>query len=488
MSDNTQHIKQYSAADIRRYLQGQMTADEMHAIEKAALDDPFLADAIDGMEQTMQQYDSGVMAKHLQELNQELEKRITPHPEEQKPAPVISLRWWQAVAAAVVLITGSIFVYNSITRDDAPEPTLAVTEKQTAPVVDKKDSVPALSPATTDLVINETNPNAAPVTDQQDAAALKQRRFTPEMKTAQKKASPAATNEVAEYKTNVTVPVVDSPSAPVLALSDKADDKNKASSGRNQAAIASVTKDDSPQNNAAKKQSEEIVTEVVRAGESNVKRQLQNQTTIPDKELSNVIRGKVTDPFNNPLANAQVSPQRQYDTNVRNYLTDRNGFFRIPTSDSVVNVAITAQGYESRNLKLQQNLAYNQVQLQPAAQNNASNQVQVSGYRNQSNAALSKQKTKDPTILVQDAQPVYGWVGYEEYLEKNKRIPDNAASVSGEVVVSFMVSRKGSLSDFKVEQSLSKELDEEAIRLIKEGPSWKVLKGRKARAMVIVKF
>ena len=38
----------YSAADIARYHKGQMTAKEMHALEKAALDDPFLADAIEG--------------------------------------------------------------------------------------------------------------------------------------------------------------------------------------------------------------------------------------------------------------------------------------------------------------------------------------------------------------------------------------------------------------------------------------------------------
>ena len=41
---------QYSAQDIQRYLKGQMSPEEMHAIETAALDDPFLADAIEGYE------------------------------------------------------------------------------------------------------------------------------------------------------------------------------------------------------------------------------------------------------------------------------------------------------------------------------------------------------------------------------------------------------------------------------------------------------
>lgn len=34
--------------DIERYLRGDMTPDEMHALEKKALEDPFLADALEG--------------------------------------------------------------------------------------------------------------------------------------------------------------------------------------------------------------------------------------------------------------------------------------------------------------------------------------------------------------------------------------------------------------------------------------------------------
>ena len=38
----------YSAEDIQKYLQGKLNAAEMHALEKMALDDPFLAEAIEG--------------------------------------------------------------------------------------------------------------------------------------------------------------------------------------------------------------------------------------------------------------------------------------------------------------------------------------------------------------------------------------------------------------------------------------------------------
>ena len=40
--------KEYTAADIERYHAGSMPAEQMHALEKAAMEDPFLADALEG--------------------------------------------------------------------------------------------------------------------------------------------------------------------------------------------------------------------------------------------------------------------------------------------------------------------------------------------------------------------------------------------------------------------------------------------------------
>ena len=89
---------------------------------------------------------------------------------------------------------------------------------------------------------------------------------------------------------------------------------------------------------------------------------------------------------------------------------------------------------------------------------------------------------------VQDATPVIEWIEYEKYLEKKKKASNGFKFNAGEVVVSFLVDKKGQLSSFKIEQSLGKQEDAEAIRLIKEGPAWKVTKGKKARATVIIRF
>ena len=40
--------KMYTAIDFQRYYSGLMPESEMHELERSALEDPFLADALDG--------------------------------------------------------------------------------------------------------------------------------------------------------------------------------------------------------------------------------------------------------------------------------------------------------------------------------------------------------------------------------------------------------------------------------------------------------
>lgn len=102
MSEEIKHIV-YTAADIQKYLSGGMPAPEMYAIEKAALDDPFLSEAIEGYG-AMEQRDWN---KELSALQQNVSSADS--------APIISInkksfiKWWRA-AAAVIVITSSIAI------------------------------------------------------------------------------------------------------------------------------------------------------------------------------------------------------------------------------------------------------------------------------------------------------------------------------------------------------------------------------------------
>ncbi|HLS95303.1 hypothetical protein BC792_10882 [Sphingobacterium allocomposti] len=64
----------YQLSRIHNYINGLMSREEMHALEREALDDPFLQDAIDGY-----RLQHGVDAKSLSLLQQRLERRVEEH-------------------------------------------------------------------------------------------------------------------------------------------------------------------------------------------------------------------------------------------------------------------------------------------------------------------------------------------------------------------------------------------------------------------------
>ena len=75
--------------------------------------------------------------------------------------------------------------------------------------------------------------------------------------------------------------------------------------------------------------------------------------------------------------------------------------------------------------------------------------------------------------------PVMGMNAYKDYLDENLKRPKEAERLNGIVKITFSVDTDGSLRDFIVTEGLCVPCDKEAIRLIKEGPSWRpgVLRG-----------
>ena len=48
MTDSSKYNNGFTVDDIERYYSGKMSPVEMHQLEKAAMEDPFLADALEG--------------------------------------------------------------------------------------------------------------------------------------------------------------------------------------------------------------------------------------------------------------------------------------------------------------------------------------------------------------------------------------------------------------------------------------------------------
>lgn len=137
----------YTAQDIERYYNGGLSPAQMNALEKAALDDPFLADALEGYVFTKTPSDDIIS------LQQKLADRI----KDEQRNPFFAGPQWMKIAALFILIAGGGWlIIQSLSSSFKNEVAVSIPSvKQQAPATQQinADSVPVLSDAP---VSNET--------------------------------------------------------------------------------------------------------------------------------------------------------------------------------------------------------------------------------------------------------------------------------------------------------------------------------------------
>lgn len=83
-----------------------------------------------------------------------------------------------------------------------------------------------------------------------------------------------------------------------------------------------------------------------------------------------------------------------------------------------------------------------------------------------------------------------GMSAFVKWLTKHLKYPATAQKkgIEGRVIVSFIVNKDGSISDEKIVRNADKQLDSEALRVIKMMPNWKpgMMDGKPCRTMVVV--
>ena len=405
MSSDSRNIKNYSAEDIRKYWNNEMSAAEMHALEKAAMDDPFLADALEGYSKLQKD-----PANDLALLKSQLNTRTS-------TAKVIPIKKNNAawkVAAVVVLIAALGWIVVSTLSEN----------KQS-------------------LVQQKVAPNDYKVVTPEGRRSIFRNH-------AEKKFIAHDSSNYYLKPGDLAAADEKKSSAPVAVPKTENDDREKL---ERVAPVASKTE-----------QNKEFAKAAAPSASF-----LNN---------SNSFSGKVIDVQNRSVANATVVMNNIKQST----LTDQNGFFQFQSKDTIADISISSAGYQNVNLKLNSNQS-SRITLDKAQAN--LDEVVVSGY---GNAGKKKQQSKDLKIYVMDAEPVIGWEKYNQYIDSNKRIPQNESLQKGEVVLSFKVNQKGELSSLNVKPSLNKAYDNEAIRLVKEGPAWRITKGKKTKVKLIVKF
>ncbi|MCU0382865.1 MAG: TonB family protein [Cyclobacteriaceae bacterium] len=119
--------------DIDQYINGKMTNAERHAFEKKMLNDPFLADAVEG-------------AQQAESFSSDVHDLINAIDEQKNNKTRIA--WWRMAAALVLLATSAYFVWNYLQEDKKEIETIAQAEPKKE-IEQKQDS---LQPIEKDLI------------------------------------------------------------------------------------------------------------------------------------------------------------------------------------------------------------------------------------------------------------------------------------------------------------------------------------------------
>lgn len=416
MANGHQHIK-YTAADFERYYNGSMPDAEMYALEKAALEDPFLADALDGYQFT---------ATPSQDVL-ELASQIPPAKEEKKQAVVAGFKTaWLRIAAVLVLVFGIGYMVLKTDRNNEPVKTLAANDTKAfiSPAENNYNTLPADTTTTANSIIAHDIAT-------EDKATLPSSNGTVQTVTNTFKQMPAA------------APSNDYAYTPSVAEDAKL---------RQQEKDASVAKE--------------------KSGSELVKRMYQK----PGQKY--FLEGKVTDDAGSPVPFATISGS---NNTVTTSDMNGNFSLQYPDSLMLANISATGYAAVNQNFNLntQQNITLrkennnlSEVVVTAAGVQRSKKDL---GY---STKAVSSDQLQGKVSGL-NIQPVDGMERYDQYIDsaRNRSIPAKAST--GEVALSFKVNKKGEPIAIKVEKSLSPAHDAEATRLLKEGPKWQYSHGRR---------
>ena len=111
-----------------------------------------------------------------------------------------------------------------------------------------------------------------------------------------------------------------------------------------------------------------------------------------------------------------------------------------------------------------------QVQVKPDSSVSALSEVVVVGY----GSKRAESEKADVSAGYTPPRPVNGKSDFDKYIKESQQRPDTiTAGQRAVVVVSFLVRINGSIDSIRIVKSPGKIFSDEAIRLIKSGPSWK---------------
>lgn len=430
--------------DIEKYLRGELPTREMHALEKRALDDPFLADALEGVSGI----DAHDFTQDMAQVRQALNARVS-------PKKTIPLWIWPArIAASLLLIAVATFV---IIRLQAPEQEELLTYKA------NKDQVieePAAKPGTDSVSDSKTDylslkdadkVESAPVFKSPDPDLIP----PPKPRSGAARRSDAIQSEIARHApAEQALPAVTEPPAEADAVVTETAPP-----------VSSQPAPEAKKEFRLRQAHEPVRDDRLSSRHYGYTVTPRADTTTAATVMPFTIHGRVTADDGSALPGVNVVIKGSATGTV----TDIHGNYQVKLTDPGTTLVYSFIGMESKEVPVDNNPILN-VTLNPDAAELS--EVVVVGY------GEGKDEDDKPLPTFDMAEPAGGRRAFKKYLADKMVYPQEALDnkIEGRVTIQFTVETSGQVSNFNVVKGIGYGCDDEVIRLIKEGPRWSPMK------------
>lgn len=405
---------------LRKWLTGEARAGEERQLDQSAKDDPFLDEALEG-------YRSAPEADHTRNLVRIKAKLRNRYGRNRRRGVVVYLPRIAAAIAVLILAGGGWWLLN---RDQ----NFAKSEELAQETGDNRDRAPAAAMKPAEEESADTGAPPTPSGRRENQAAPKPK---------------------------------DQDSEPIALLQEEAPAAQPEKEAGDQIALEDITTKQPAARSRAAPEEFRVLNEEVQAvppapkmdaaGEAS-KKVLDNALT----SSGQTVIGRVTDSQGNPLIGVNVL----LPGTSTGAVTGLDGRFSIRIDQPDRQLVFSYTGFDSKTLPAD---TAGEMQVALSESSLSLDEVAVTGF--------SEKKKAKAGAGASSVRPKGGFVKFEEYVRKNLRYPAAALEngVKGVVIVEFSVDKNGKLSDFKVVQSLGYGCDEEAVRLLKEGPKWEIV-------------
>ena len=424
---------------LEDYLDGKLDAKAMHFVERQALEDPFVAEALEGLKQSPKRKQT------LSILQKQLYDRVSEKPIKRKLWGITTQRLSIAATATVAFIAVSILFFMRETNRRNAE---LAAHKQGGVMVqlDSTTSIASVQPKPKEDTVTQNSTRAALV----DKAITAAKTGDLARNTKVKPALERAAQQMAEVK-----------AAEIASESNRAKAKSAVGFGNYRPSPVTI--------------SETVMAAAPAFGSSKI-----------------AFSGNVIDQSNGqPVQGAVVKLAGSKNVTA----TDAKGYFYLPADSNAKDkdLLINAIGFKELPVAgLQDPNAIKNALSGNKSLNEIALITGSNGHKKENIAApkitLRAEQNLDGKSVDSITKPIpVSTINYNQYLENNNKLY-NPKGPEQFVILSFKVKSNGRPTNISVIKSLNKKADAEAKRLIQEGPDWVLPKNGTDLVEISVKF